>query len=205
MARKQRGKLFVISGPSGTGKGTICKALLERCDLRLSISMTTRDPREGERHGKDYFFVTEEEFHENIRNGNLLEYAVVYDHMYGTPKDAVERQLERGHDVLLEIDVQGALKVKKSMPESILIFILPPSMHILRERLTGRGTDAPEAIARRSEEALNEIRLLGEYNYYVVNDQLEEAILDVTAVIRAERRRVPDHVKPIIRKYEQET
>ncbi|MDO4383261.1 MAG: guanylate kinase [Eubacteriales bacterium] len=200
--RAQRGNLFVISGPSGTGKGTICKEILNICDLKLSVSMTTRNPREGEQNGRDYFFVTKEQFEENIANGNLLEYANVYGNMYGTPKDAVIRQLERGKNVLLEIDVQGALKVKKAMDEAILIFLLPPSMEILRERLSGRGTDSEEAIERRSQEALNEIRLLGEYDYYVVNDDLTEAVSEVSAIILAEGRKVPDKVKPIIREYE---
>lgn len=203
--RKERGKLFVISGPSGAGKGTITKQIRTDMGIGISVSMTTRAPREGEVHGKDYFFVTVDEFKENIANGNMLEYAVVFgQNMYGTPKDAVISRLERGHDVILEIDVQGALKVKAVMPEAVLIFILPPSLTILRERLTARGTDSEESIERRSREALNEIKLVGEYDYCVVNDVLEDALNETKAIIVAEGRRVPDKVKPLIRMYEDE-
>ena len=200
----QRGKLYVISGPSGTGKGTICKAIAGKDNIELSTSMTTRAPRTGEVDGRDYFFVTKEQFLENIERGNLLEYATVYDNMYGTPKDAVISRLERGRNVILEIDIQGGLQVKKLMPETILVFILPPSLAVLRERLIGRNTDAPEVIEKRLAETLNEIKLLGEYDYYVVNDDLEEAVNAVKGIIEAEARRVPDKVKPIIGKYERE-
>lgn len=204
MSNHQRGKLYVISGPSGAGKGTICKGIVGRDNIELSVSMTTRDPRPGEVHGKDYFFATKEEFLENIEKGNLLEYATVYENMYGTPKDAVISKLERGRNVILEIDIQGGLQVKKLMPEAILIFILPPSLAILRERLVGRQTDSPEVIEKRLAETLNEIKLLGEYDYYVVNDKIEEAVSAVKGIIDAEARRVPDKVKPIIGRYERE-
>ncbi|MBQ0004809.1 MAG: guanylate kinase [Clostridiales bacterium] len=204
MRNHQRGKLYVISGPSGAGKGTICKAIAGKDNIELSISMTTRNPRPGEIHGKDYFFATKEEFLDNIEKGNLLEYATVYENMYGTPKDAVISKLERGRNVILEIDIQGGLQVKKLMPEAILIFILPPSLAILRERLVGRQTDSPEVIEKRLAETLNEIKLLGEYDYYVVNDELEEAVSAVKGIIDAEARRVPDKVKPIIGRYERE-
>lgn len=202
MSKHQRGRLYVISGPSGAGKGTICKAVLQRTGLDLSISMTTRNPRPGEVDGKDYFFVDVKQFEENIENGNLLEYANVYGNYYGTPKDAVISRLERGRDVLLEIDVQGGLKIKEAMPEAIMIFILPPSLEILKQRLVGRQTDAPEVIERRLSEAINEIKLIGEYDYYVENDVLEDAIAAVNQIMDAEARRVPLKVKPLISKYE---
>lgn len=200
----QRGKLYVISGPSGAGKGTICKAIVGKDNIDLSTSMTTRAPRPGEIDGKDYFFVTKEGFLENIEKGNLLEYATVYDNMYGTPKDAVISKLERGRNVILEIDIQGGLQVKRAMPDTVLIFILPPSLAVLRERLEGRQTDAPEVIEKRLAETLNEIKLLGEYDYYVVNEELEDAVNDVRGIIASEARRVPDKVKPIIGRYERE-
>lgn len=202
--RHGTGKLFVISGPSGTGKGTVCKELIKSDGPDLSISMTTREPRAGEKDGREYFFVTKEEFMRNIEEGNLLEYANVFDNMYGTPKDAVVRKLERGRNVMLEIDVQGGLLVKKAMPDAVLIFLLPPSLAELRSRLEGRQTDAPDVIEKRLSKALNEIRIVGEYDYYVVNDDLDEAVKDVLNIIDAEGHKVPDKVKPIISSYEQE-
>lgn len=204
MSNHHRGKLYVISGPSGTGKGTICKELTARGEMDISTSMTTRSPREGEVNGRDYFFVTKEEFRAAIDNGNMLEWANVFDNMYGTPKEAVIQRLERGRNVILEIDVQGGLQVKKLMPETILIFILPPSLKVLRERLEGRHTDTPEVIETRLAEAINEIKLIGEYDYYVINDVLEDAVNEIRGIVAAEARRVPEKVKPIIGKYERE-
>lgn len=197
-----RGNLFVVSGPSGTGKGTICAELVKEDRIDLSVSMTTRAPRDGEIDGKHYYFAEKSEFLENIEKNNFLEYANVFDNMYGTPKDAVMKRLDRGHDVILEIDVQGGLQVKKSMPEAILVFILPPSNEVLRQRLEGRGTDSPEVIEKRLAGAINEIKLLGQYDYYVVNDDLETAIGEVRGIIHAERQRVPDKVAPIVSRYE---
>ena len=199
------GRLFVISGPSGAGKGTICKKLLESVDISISTSMTTRAPRPGEIDGKDYYFVTVDEFEEKIANGGMLEYARVFDNIYGTPKDMVIKRLERGRDVILEIDVQGGLQIKKKMPEqAVLVFVLPPDLTTLRQRIIDRGTETEEVIDKRFNEAINEIRLIGEYDYYVVNDELDDAVYDLKAIIMAERRRVPNKIMPIVREYEKE-
>ena len=197
------GRLFVISGPSGAGKGTICKKLLESVDISLSTSMTTRSPRPGEVDGKDYYFVTVEEFEEKIKNDGMLEYARVFDNIYGTPKDMVIKQLEKGRDIILEIDVQGGLQVKQKMPEqAVLVFVLRPDLATLRQRIINRGTETEDVIDKRFNESLNEIKLIGEYDYYVVNDELDDAVYDLQAIIMAERRRVPDKVMPIVREYE---
>ena len=199
------GRLFVISGPSGAGKGTICKKLLETVDISISTSMTTRAPRPGEIDGKDYYFVTVDEFEDKIANGGMLEYARVFDNIYGTPKDMVIKQLERGRDVILEIDVQGGLQIKKKMPEqAVLVFVLPPDLTTIGQRIIDRGTETEEVIDKRFNEAINEIKLIGEYDYYVVNDELDDAVYDLKAIIMAERRRVPNKIMPIVREYEKE-
>lgn len=202
---KTRGKLYIISGPSGTGKGTICSRIMEERKLSLSISMTTRAPRDGEKDGQSYYFVTKEEFENKVKEDKMLEYAKVFDNYYGTPKDKVISRLERGIDVILEIDIQGGLQVRSKMPEdSVLIFILPPSLEELKNRLNSRGTESIEAIEKRLSKALDEIRFIGEYDYYIVNDDLEKAVGEALSIVDAERLRVPPKVKPIIRQYEEE-
>lgn len=199
-----KGRLFVISGPSGTGKGTICKELVKDDKIRLSVSMTTRSPREGEVHGVSYFFAAKEEFEQKISAGGFLEYAEVFGNYYGTPKMEVLELLDEGIDVLLEIDVQGALQIKDVYPEAVLVFILPPSMEELRSRLSGRGTETQEVIERRLGKAAHEISFAAQYDYAVINDQLDEAVNDVKTVIRAAHFGVTGEIHKIIKQYEED-
>lgn len=193
----KRGVLIVLSGPSGVGKGTVRKALFEEPDIDFtySISMTTRKPRDGEVHGEDYFFVSRDEFEANIRANNMLEYAEYVGNYYGTPKSFIDETLASGHDVFLEIDVQGALQVKEKMPEGAYIFLTPPDLKALKERLQGRGTDAPEVIERRVAAASSEIRMMANYDYAVVNDEVEAAVDRIKNIVQVERLRV-NHILP---------
>lgn len=190
--RKKTGTLIVLSGPSGAGKGTICNELLKQVDtLNLSISMTTRSPRESEVDGKDYYFVTKEQFEEYIAKGNFLEYAKVHgDNYYGTPKNKVEEILSSGRDIILEIDIQGALEVKEKMKEGIFIFIMPPSMRELKDRLVKRNTESKDKIIERFKNAYKEINEVTKYNYIVINDEVQNAVDKVKAIILAEKCRV---------------
>lgn len=190
--RKKTGTLIVLSGPSGAGKGTICNELLKQVDtLSLSISMTTRSPRGNEVDGKDYYFVTKEQFEEDIKKGNFLEYAKVHgDNYYGTPKRKVEESLASGKDIILEIDIQGALEVKEKMEESIFIFIMPPSMRELKDRLIKRNTESKDKIIERFKNAYKEINEVAKYNYIVINDEIQNAVDKVKAIILAEKCRV---------------
>jgi guanylate kinase len=188
MKLNTEGLLIVISGPSGVGKGTVRKALfkLEGHDLVYSISMTTRPPRSGEVDGVDYYFVSREEFERRIAQDSFLEYAEFVGHYYGTPKDKVEAQLEAGKEVVLEIEVEGALQVRKQMPDAVFLFIAPPSKEALYQRLMSRGTETDAVIASRMEKAKREFPLAHKYDYIVINDEVTNAADRILAIIRAE-------------------
>ena len=193
------GLLIVLSGPSGVGKGTVRDALfeMEGHDLVYSVSMTTRPPRAGEVNGRDYFFVTREEFEANIRAGKMLEYAEFVDNYYGTPLDNVMNNLSAGREVVLEIEVQGAEQVRKKMPDAVFIFIAPPSLDALYKRLRARGTEPEEVIQQRIEKAKREINLAYKYDYIVVNDTVENAADKILAIIRSEHA----SVKRVLKQY----
>ena len=187
----RKGILAVVSGFSGAGKGTLMKLLTERYDnYSLSVSATTRSPREGEKDGRDYFFVTREEFSRMIRDDELLEYARYVDNYYGTPRKYVEGELEKGKDVILEIEIQGALSIKERYPDSLLIFVTPPSAKELKKRLTQRGTETEEKIRKRLKRAAEEAVGVENYDYILINDDLEEAVLRLHRLIQDQHMRV---------------
>ena len=187
---KPKGLLLVVSGPSGAGKGTICGLLRKALpDLAYSVSVTTRAPREGEVDGKDYFFKTVSQVKDMIFRGELLEYAQVYGNYYGTPKPYVMGLLNEGRDVLLEIDVQGALQIKKVFPDGVFVFVVPPTLSELRARIYNRGKDTEEVIEKRLKEATHELRYASKYDYIIVNDIAEKAAGRVLTLLEAERYR----------------
>ena len=194
---KERGNLIVISGPSGAGKDTIVEKLKEINDnFWVSISMTSREPRSNDIPNETYYFVSREEFEKRINDGVFLEYAEYNGNYYGTPKDIISSKLDKGIDVILVIEIQGALKVKELVPEAIFIFIMPPSLKELRRRLINRGTDSKDKIFNRFKTAYKEINEVTKYNYVVINDEVENAVLKVQAIMLSERSRV-DRIEDI--------
>lgn len=191
MKLNERGLLVVISGPSGVGKGTVRRALfeMENHDLVYSVSMTTRPPRPGEVDGIDYYFVSREEFEKRIKENKFLEWAEFVGHYYGTPLDKVEEQLDKGKEVVLEIEVAGALQVREQMKDAVFIFLVPPGKEALYERLKNRGTEAIELVNKRMAKAESEFKLAHKYDYIVVNDEVNNAADRIMAIIRAEHAR----------------
>lgn len=184
------GLLVVVSGPSGTGKGTLCKELRRQVpELQYSISVTTRPPRPGEKDGVNYYYLSKEKFEEMLANDEFLEWAKVYDNYYGTPKKKVMEVLEKGEDILLEIDIQGALQIMKQFPQGVFIYIVPPSIEELERRIVNRGTDSAEVIKKRLSCVEEELSYMSEYDYIVVNDEVEKAVEKLKAIIVAEKCR----------------
>lgn len=186
-----KGILIVVSGFSGAGKGTLMKELLNRYEERyaLSISATTRQPREGEEHGREYFFISKEEFEKMIAKEELIEYAKYVENYYGTPRKYVEQKLNEGKDVILEIEIQGALKVKEKFPDTLLLFVSPPGAEELKNRLVGRGTETMDVIESRMSRAAEEAEGMEEYDYLIINDILDECVEQMHAVIQGEHLR----------------
>lgn len=195
---KSKGLLIVVSGPSGAGKDTICSKVVEDMkDTKISVSMTSREPRGKEVDGVDYFFISKEEFEERIKNDEFLEYAIVHNNQYyGTPKGKIEEELNKGKNIILVIDIQGALKIKETVKEALFIFIMPPSMEELKDRLIKRNTESKSKILERFKTAYNEINEFKKYNYVVVNDRIEKAVDKVKSIITAEKCRV-DRIEDI--------
>ena len=201
----RKGLLLVVTGPSGAGKGTICKALLNKNDqIKLSVSATTRKPRNGEVHGVNYFFIEKEEFTRMLENGEFLEHAQIYDNFYGTPKAAIIECLEKGQDVILEIEMQGARQIKEVYPEGVFIFVLPPSLEELKSRIVGRGTETQEEIEKRFSCAFEEINQIVNYDYFIVNEDIEKSVNDVEAIILSEKNKVTRYKNNIIDKFKEE-
>lgn len=185
------GFLLVLSGPSGSGKGTVSQAIMkENKEIIFSTSVTTRTPRPGEVNGENYFFVSKTKFEQMVEKDELLEHAFVHTNYYGTPKQFVFDQIENGEIVLLEIDVQGALQIKKKYKEAVFIFLIPPTMEELRNRLVKRDTESEEEINTRFKNAFRELDFVGEYDYFVINDKVSQAVIDIENIIAAEKLRV---------------
>ena len=204
MKNQDKGILIVVSGFSGAGKGTLMKKLLETYDnYALSVSATTRAPRQGETHGKEYFFKSVEEFEKMIAQDELIEYAKYVDNYYGTPESYVTSQLEAGRDVILEIEIQGALKVKEKYPDTLLLFVTPPSAEELKARLIGRGTESMEVIEARMKRAIEEAQYMDSYDYLIVNDDIDICMEEMHQVIQAEHKKV-NHCQKMIEQIRKE-
>lgn len=195
----EKGILFILSGPSGVGKGTVRKALFEKStDLQYSISMTTRNPREGEQDGVDYFFKSKEEFESMIKEGKLIEWAEYVGNYYGTPKSYVEETLESGKDVFLEIEVKGALQVRENFPQGVFVFLIPPSLEELKNRIINRGTETEASVSNRLQAARAEIEMMDAYDYVVVNEEVDLAVDRIQSIVKSEhskRERVAKQYK----------
>ena len=201
----KKGLVLVVSGPSGTGKGTICKDIVAKHeDINLSISATTRNPRVGEVEGKSYFFKTKEEFEAMVDRGEFLEHAMIYDNYYGTPKKAIFDELDMGRDVILEIEMQGAMQIKEVYPQAVFIFVLPPSLQELRNRIVGRGTETEEQIEKRFNSAYDEIKLLGDYDYFIFNNIVEKSAEEILNILEVEKNKVSRYKKDILDMFEKE-
>jgi guanylate kinase len=199
---KRKGLLVVVSGPAGVGKGTLCKAYMKKFDdMKLSVSNTTRLPRDGERDGVEYNFTTKENFLKMIENDELLEYVNVFENYYGTSKKWVQEQLDMGNDIILEIDIIGAMNVKKTYDNALLLFIIPPSYEVLEKRLRNRNTDSDDQIRQRLERMEEEIKIMKDYDYFVVNDDIDESLDMMKAIIDTQRCSVKRYGQQEIESY----
>ncbi|WP_315168590.1 guanylate kinase [Metaclostridioides mangenotii] len=202
---KRKGLLLVVSGPSGAGKGTICKALLKANeDIKLSVSATTRKPRVGEVDGINYHFINKEKFQDMISHNEFLEYAQIYDNFYGTPKSSIIESLNNGQDILLEIEMQGAMQIKNVYPEGVFIFALPPSLEELKNRIVGRGTETMEEIDKRFGCAYEEIKLIEDYDYFIFNKDIDTSVKEIQNIIACEKNRVKRYKDIILDKFKEE-
>ncbi|HYG60853.1 MAG TPA: guanylate kinase [Symbiobacteriaceae bacterium] len=200
MPLKVKGLLIVVTGPSAVGKGTICDALRRTTpNVHFSVSCTTRQARPGEVHGREYYFISHEEFQRKIGQGELLEWAQVYENWYGTPREHVDRMIDAGHDVILDIDMQGARRVREMYPGSVFVFVIPPSMEALRQRIVGRGTENDESVRIRLEQAPKWIEEGLQYDYVIVNDDLQTAVGHLHCIIGAEKSRTTRRGGALIR------